>query len=750
MQGVRRGPLMTALLPLALAVPQVVAQSGGSRIALEEVIVTAQKREESLQDAPISITAFNENALEAQGITAIDDLQGKVPSLNLTPFPTQYTSLRLFIRGVGASDIQVTQDPAVGVYIDQIYIGRSTGLALELADLAQIEVLRGPQGTLFGRNSIGGAINMTTKKPVVGETEFKQLISVGDRSLFKSKTSGNIALGENLALRAVYLYKSQDGWVKNDGPGRDFLDGKDKGGKLDFLWEKDNFSARYAYDFARSEFVSPVSQAIEASDSPLAALTQVPVFPDRLDRLATKEPMLPSNTDIDGHALTLEYSFDNMTFKSITAFRDFEYFEFTNLESGSQSPSLVLSGNGAVNLTGTRNRLGQEQFSQEFQLLGDLNDNFNYVLGMYYFHESAEDTAARVSNVIVPQPTLRTRFEIENEAYALFAQGDWVPNILDNRLTITTGVRYTVDERVAQASVSNDPDPQNLSFDVKPDHDFDNISYTLVANYAATDEMNVYLKYATGYKAGGYNIRASNAASYVTGFDEEELVTWELGLKSEFFDRRMRLNGALYYTDYDDIQLNLADVSTPDDVRDTNVFNAGKAEIMGVELDVEALLTEGLTAKLSYAYQDADFKEVVDPNDPTLSAADFVFSNSPEHQYTLSMDYQRSLSVGEFSASVNYYWVDDRFDTQRTLEAESGQSLIDSYSLLDARVGVSDIAMGKLAGSLSVSLWGKNLADEDYFTAAPTILQPAGAYNKAVTWGEPRSYGVDVVYEFSK
>jgi len=162
---------ITAILPAVFGTSTSLAQSD---IQLEEVIVTAQKREESLQDAPISISAFNQEALTQQGISSIDDLQGKVPSLNMTPFPTQNTSLRLFIRGVGASDIQVTQDPAVGVYIDQVYIGRSTGLAVELADLAQIEVLRGPQGTLFGRNSIGGAINMTTIKPETGEFAFKQ------------------------------------------------------------------------------------------------------------------------------------------------------------------------------------------------------------------------------------------------------------------------------------------------------------------------------------------------------------------------------------------------------------------------------------------------------------------------------------------------------------------------------------------------------------------------------------------------
>ena len=208
-------PRLFYIAPLLLTDATAATAAAPTTMALEEVIVTAQKRAESLQDTPISITAFNQEALTQQGISSVDDLQGKVPSLNMTPFPTQNTSIRMFIRGVGASDIQVTQDPAVGVYIDQVYIGRSTGLALEIADLAQIEILRGPQGTLFGRNSIGGAINMTTIAPETGSLDFKQELGTGRRNLFRTKTSANIPITDELALRAVYMYGEQDGYVDN-------------------------------------------------------------------------------------------------------------------------------------------------------------------------------------------------------------------------------------------------------------------------------------------------------------------------------------------------------------------------------------------------------------------------------------------------------------------------------------------------------------------------------------------------------
>jgi len=733
--------------PLLLSVAVAATAQEQQSFALEEVIVTAQKREESLQDTPISITAFSQDDLAQQGITAIDDLQGKVPSLNLTPFPTQNTSLRLFIRGVGPGDIQVSQDPAVGVYIDQVYIGRATGLALELADLAQVEVLKGVQGTLFGRNSIGGAINMTTIKPRTGEFTFDQELGFGNYDLFRSKTSLNVPITDSLALRAVFLYKEKDGFVDNDGPGRDFMDGKDEGGKLDFLWEiNDEWSVRYAFDYSRSEFVSPTFQAVESAA--LSELLEIPISSDRLDTLSTKDEMRPSDSSVDGHALTITREWDNYTFKSITAYREFEYFEFANLESGSPSERLWLNGNAGIELLGHRGHLDQDQLSQEFQFHGSNGSTFDYVLGLYYFDEDATKDGGQGSRVIVQQPNEINHIDVSNDAWAVFGQSNWTPEVWDSRLTITTGIRYTEDDRDAARVFLKDPDPNGVSFIADPGNDFSNVSYTLVGSWAFTDDINGYAKVVTGYKAGGYNIRASNEASYVRGFDEEVITTFELGLKSELWDRRVRLNAALYYSEWEDMQLNLSDLSTPADVRDTNVINAGESEINGLELDLTALLTQGLTFTLSYAYLDTEFTEVNAPDDTGVTEDDFVFTNSPEHQYTLGLNYYYSLNFGGLTASVNYYWVDERYDTQKAFEAENGQAVIDDYGLLGAFVGLSEISLGN-AGSLDINLWGRNLTDEEYETSAPSILQTANGYHKAVTWGEPRTYGIDFIYRYA-
>jgi iron complex outermembrane receptor protein len=204
----------------------------------------------------------------------------------------------------------------------------------------------------------------------------------------------------------------------------------------------------------------------------------------------------------------------------------------------------------------------------------------------------------------------------------------------------------------------------------------------VVGSFAVTENINTYLKWATGYKSGGYNIRASNEASYVRGFNEEEIATWELGLKSELWGWRLRLNAAAYFSDYQDIQLNFSDATTPADVRDTIVINAGEGEISGLEVDLTALIIQRLTATFSYAYQDPKFTKVVDPDDASISEKDFVFSNAPKNQYNIGLNYSYPLTNGVVNASLNYNWVDERFDTQKADEAASGASIIDDYGLL--------------------------------------------------------------------
>jgi iron complex outermembrane receptor protein len=473
----------------------------------------------------------------------------------------------------------------------------------------------------------------------------------------------------------------------------------------------------------------------------------IPVSTDPLDKLTTQDPLLDAKTEVQGHSLTVEWERGDILLKSITAYRELEYTEYTDLDSGAGTVGPVLlplsvTSWGGIGVIGQAPVLDQEQWSQEFQLIGDFGDNFDYVGGVYYFLEEATKDSGSQFTVFFPQPEQEDYFDIENEAWAIYGQGTYVPDFNDD-LSFTLGLRYTEDDR--QASLLRLLDGE-VSIDEDPDEDFQNISYTAVVNYAWDEDINTYVKLATGYKSGGYNIRASSAEGYSQGFDEEELTTLELGLKSTWMGGRLRTNVAAYYSEYDDIQLNLADITTPEDPTDTNVFNAGEAEISGIEMDVNMVLVEGLVASVSYAYQDAEFTNVDDPGDPANDEDNFVLSNAPEHQYTLGLDYDRELPLGRLAASINYNWVDDRFDTQR--KSETPVTTIENYGLLGARLAWSGIDVFK--GELTIAAWGKNLTDEEYLTSSPVILQPAGVYDSIGTFGEPRSWGIDVTYDFRR
>jgi iron complex outermembrane receptor protein len=730
---------MAAISPASNA-----AESG--LLTLEEVIVTVQRREESLQDTPVSVIAFNAENLTQQRIFGLGDLQGKVPSLNLTPFPSQHTSLRMFIRGVGASDIQVTQDPAVGIYIDGVYLGRSNGLAFDVVDLAQLEVLRGPQGTLFGRNSIGGAINMTTVGAELEVLSARQKVTIGDHNLRSSKTAVNIPIGDNAAARIAYLYRQQNGWFDNYGPGDDFYDSDDKGGKFDLRWDPaENLSATYSYDFSDVKAVSPTYQVLVPS--PITDQFGIPVSEKPLNGLATQDPMQPATSDISGNSLTVLWELDAFTLKSITAYRELKYTEYTDLSSGAGTVGPILiplnvTSTAGAELVGHDNILDQDQWSQEFQLLGDVGDNFEYVSGLYYFNESATQKSGSVFTVFFPQPPEINNFDIKNEAWAVYGQGTYTP-AFNTDLGFTLGLRYTEDDRTASRFLQQG---DVVVIDSSPDHSFQNVSTTVIVDYATSADINTYFKLATGYKSGGYNIRSSSAEAYNLGFDPEDLTTYELGLKSTWLQSRLRLNGAVYYSDYQDIQLNLNDLSTPANPTDTNVFNAGEAEIYGVELEFNAVLAEGLVANLTYGYMHAEFTNVDDPGDPFNDETNFVISNAPDNQYTVALDYIRPLGIGTLNANIYYDWVDDRYDTQRAEERD--ESILESNGLLGTYVAWTDIDLWK--GTLTVAAWGKNLTDENYLTSAPVILQTAGIYNRIGTFGQPRSLGIDVIYEFQR
>lgn len=737
---------------------------------LEEMLVTAQHRTEPAQSTPISLVTMNLEQLQKQRINSLTSLNGLVPNLDIDSFPANNQTLRLFIRGVGLTDTQVTQDAAVGVYLNGAYIARSTGLAFDIVDLERIEVLRGPQGTLYGRNTTGGAIKLITKKPDVDHFTFDQTLSAGNRDLVSSKTSINLPLAPKYAAKAAYFYEDMDGFVNNDGYGGGFGDRESKGFRFDFRAElSDTLSLDYGYDWSDIRYYNYTAQAVTpraSSGGDLLSIVgdiarQYIDYDDtKFNTLSTSVPLLPTDTEINGHTLNLSWDInDSTSLRSITSYRELDDKSYIDFSSGASQAFRIDYAEALIgantddhrlDLPTVRPHLEQQQFSQEIQLLGKVNESIDYLFGVYYFYEKAEEDARALHHIFSVYPFQEGTIyniggeynKIDNDALAFFTQATWTPDILEKRLHLTMGWRHSRDSRDVKREVTNDylldrgDSVLNLlpsavfSADVGDDYDDD--SFTFVAQYDWTDSIHVYGKYAEAYKSGGFNIRDPQEQGFSDGFDEEKLRSGEFGFKGELLDRMLRINAALFYQKFEDFQYNF---QIPATISGTRMFNVDEGEMSGLELELTAIPIAGLLLQLNYAYLDSELDDIQNPF--TGEQQQLNFTNAPENTYSFIIDYTwPAASIGVLNANASYNYVDDRPGQNEAIYR-------DSYALVNGRLSLSEIE--GLGGQWSVALWGKNLADEEYESFALDNLPQA---SRAVIWGDGRSYGLDINYSF--
>lgn len=700
------------------------------RYTLEEVIVTAQKREESLQDTPISLVAFSEADVERLRITNLHDISHDVPNLDIRQTTNSSAGARISIRGVGVNDHVLTLDGAVGMYMDGVYIARNTGLAFEMADLERVEVLRGPQGSLWGRNTTGGAISLISKKPT-GELAFKQTVDIGNYDYIRSNTQLDVPITKSLAAKISLLYQEHGGWVDNNGAGHDFGEDRDKGARLALRWTpSDSLIVDYAYDYAESKFSSAYYQNAAPFNEQFSA---VPYFEDRQEEASSSHYYESSNFDIDGHSLTLEWAInEQLTLRSISAYREMHQHNYTDNGANPITPRLFSNDPFDVD---------QYQFSQEVQLLGSaFDDALQYTAGLYYFTESGSEYNADyitlggipVVNYIEIQAYSRD-LKARNSAAAAYGQATWTPGILDQRLHLTAGFRYSADER--------EIDYKQPGVDAQNKDDWNNLSPTAIVAYDFAESSNVYLKYVEGYRTGGFNGRAANQRGAMVPVDEEQLASLELGFKSEWFQQRLRANAALFYSRYNDIQLSLFDVDGPPG--SVLRINAGKANIQGVELDIAAALTRGLELRFAYAYLKHKFDEVIDPETGEDIADDFLVVGAPSNSYNVDLEYRfEPCSWGEFSADLNYAWRDTR---EIGTNVQDAGDALKAYGLWNARLSLANIPVSP-KNQFGINLWAKNLTNEDIQMDAFKVPTTGGTF---MNYGTPRTYGVQLVYTFN-
>lgn len=715
--------ILTLMLSPALALPVYVQAQQAPALQLEEIVVTAQKRSESLQDTPVSVVAFSNDQLVANGIYTVMDLQANVPNVQMVPHPTSASTPRMYIRGIGNDDDQVTQDPKIAVYLDGTYLARTQGLSIDVADIQRVEVLRGPQGTLYGRNATGGAINFITAPPVTDDFNFSQQITVGERDLLRSKTNVNIPLGDTAAVKLAYLLADQNGYVKNEGTGEDYFGSKDREAYVvDFLWNVgENVDFRYTYDHSEiNDSPSFLAQALAAFETGTRPSKGSPLIKN-----------LPHN-DIrtGGHTVDIEWTpRENLSLKSHTSYRDLDQFTYQNYLTGVFGPFAIFENPVDAE---------QQQFSQEFQLLGSSSDGkFEYILGLFYFEEDGD----HLSTSIIPSSSFVTQTfaTFDNTAYALYGQGTWTPDVMDNRLHVTLGGRWSKDSRAATRTRLSGVIGGPLTLapgEGDGDKDFDNFSGSAILEYDLSDGVNVYAKVVQGYQSGGYNTRAISNDLFNAGFDEETLISYEIGAKSQWWDDRLRANLAVFRSDYDDIQVNVS-VSEVNPTL-TDVLNAGKATLNGFEFDLTALLYSGLSLDIRYGYVDADYKELIDGTGANVKD-DYRFRQVPLHSVSTDLRYEfNSTPVGTLAATLNYTWQDEKFNSATRFQ---GAFLgTEDYGLLNARLTLSEIPVP--TGDLEIALWGRNLEDKEYYVDHFAAGAPAAMY------GEPRTYGMDLLYSF--
>ncbi len=704
-------------------------------LTLEEVLVTAQHRTQSLQDVPISIVALDQQVLEMRGIDEIEDIGLDIPNFTVNTFPSDSTTIRLFIRGIGQNDAQITQDPSVALYLDGVYIGTSVAAGFEGVDVQRIEILRGPQGTLYGRNATGGAVNIITRRASVERVEFRQDVTAGNLDKFQSKTLLNVPLGETFAAKVNYNVTQRDGIVENLGPGEDFMNEDRKTLVADLHWRASHdLTMDYRFEQAEISDSEPFNQVLTDPALSNGIVASLIVYNDdwrrdRLDKVTSQRPILASDQDINAHSLWLDWEINqHLRLHSISAYRELDSF------SPSDFLPTATTLDGGAPVTG-RFKTRFEQWSQELQLQGD-TEYWEYVTGIYYYQDEAfQDNTGGVTLGEGGEPNTT---ETENWSAAAFSQVTWNPGWMEQRWRFTLGGRYSIDERTSernnQSSVS--------TFVGSYNEDFTNFNPSFVVAYDINDDMNVYAKLETGYKSGGTSQRSAREDLFANGFDEEEITSYELGFKGEFWQGRGRYNSALFLMEIDGLQSSVQ--TDPISPGGRDFLPSDNHEILGAEVDVNLLLSEGLTFTFSYGYLDTKLGESALTTDIGLTEGlSERMPYAPEQSVYGALDYTRPLDIGTLAINVNYGWQDD----VGTSVTDGGNFVVDAYGLLGAAVSWSNVQLGELPGELRLLLWGRNLLNEEFGLSGQTELEPLGA-DETQIFGEPRSYGLTVTYQY--
>ncbi len=755
------------------------SRTGGAR----EIVVTAQFREQSLQETPLAITAIDSSMLEARSQTNIAEVASQAPSVVLKPQGMAYgPALGASIRGIGQFDFNPGFEPGVGVYIDDVYFATLTGSIFDLLDLDRVEILRGPQGTLSGKNSIGGAIKMYSKQPRGDGSGFVSA-TYGSRNRIDLRGAYDLGISDTLALRISGVSKTQDGYVDridygcanpDDGiparrtPAEGCVVARDGDVNYQALrgqlrWEATpeleiNIAGDYTRDhrnspagiltyanYTGSGFIDPYGSGVPLDsrficgeycnyatfDAPAQPGNLGPLSPNGYEATTTEDRV---DLEAYGFSGTIDWELsDNLAFKSITGYRTYNTF-FGNDDD--YSPLAHSLGRSWVDFW---------SFSQELRLSGSTaNDLLEYTVGGFYQKQESVYLTFQDLRYAAPGfPPFVGTDTLPAETGALFAHATVRPT---ERLALTGGIRFTHEEKSTTYS-RNKPDgtPHPLLGslnDKTGSYSKDRLDYRLNAQYQFTDDIMGYAQFATGFKGGGVSPRPF-AAAQVIDFAPETLKNYEIGLKSDLFDRMMRLNLSAFYMSYDDIQLNLLSCPdlSPDLPRPCPITrNLGSADVRGVEVESTIWPVDGLQIDGSLSYLDFQFR---DSSEASLASVGIALDDTtpfnPKWKWSLGVQYEVPLgTAGTLTPRFDLSYQSDVYSRI----PNTALSLIPSYTLANGRLTYRDTS-----GDWEISAEVTNLFDKYYYLTSFDLV-PAGAGVVAAQPGRPREWALSVKRNF--
>lgn len=720
--------------------------SSDTGMGLEEVTVTARKRVESLQSTPVAATVLGGDKLELGFVNDLKALSAPAPNVTITQMDFWSNAASVAIRGITNTDVESTLDPPIAIFVDGVYIPRAAGSNMDLFDVEQIEILRGPQGTLFGRNTTGGAVQVRTRRPT-GEFGARGLIKVGDYGRTDIKAALDVPIIDGkVAGKIAVLSQNSDGYFRST------ITGRNLGGEnilalrpMVQFTPNDDFDITFIGEYNRNKSDMWPGQNESDSTKLLCQLHGYCGFP--LGGGSEYDVPLSDAGQFDAKiwGLTVEANWDvgPGTITSVSNYRDTDEFVTLNGDMTEATMFELIRDQP------------HSQYSTELRFASDTDGTFDYIVGAYYFHQKYEMIQENFLTIVPNTPTLDLirRAAQEHESYSLFGEMNWR---FADRWTATLGGRYSNDKK--------DFDPELFgvgaigpAVDV-PAKSWSDFGPKAGLQFQVTPEIMTYATYSRGFKSGGFNGRCGQPATCQLSFDPEEVDGYEVGTKSQFFDNRLRMNLAFFWSEYKNLQTTLI-VPLPGaaDPSETVTDNAASARIRGVELETSAMITSNLRFDFNVGYLDSSYSKfcadlngpegsLVTPTSPcgdVVPVGDFsgdgvpdflvdedfsqlALAQSPKWNYSANLNYEIPVSAGSIILDGRYSYTGKLFTDYRELSQR------DSVSLVDASVSFRDAD-----DRYRVSLYGQNLTDETYTTTRNLAAQlwTSRFVNPPRTWG---------------